>query len=148
MAVTDDSSQLFRVLNLLHEAVDINIVIAQPVHFRKSHFICPCKNHFIICIQQDKIKVVPQNPAIFPHSSLDRNRTALAGSLFVASVCLNDVLIGLVQLVGDGAYVLCGISGKQEADKGCQVPNKGRRSKDMSHELNCKFLLSVVHLGF
>ena len=41
-----------------------------------------------------------------PHRSLDRNKTALAGSIFVASARRDGALIGLVRLVGDGAYIL------------------------------------------
>ena len=41
-----------------------------------------------------------------PHRSLERNQTALAGSIFVASTRQNGYLIGLIQLVGDGAYIL------------------------------------------
>jgi GNAT superfamily N-acetyltransferase len=41
-----------------------------------------------------------------PHRSLDRNKTALAGSIFVASACRDGDLIGLIRLVGDGAYIL------------------------------------------
>jgi GNAT superfamily N-acetyltransferase len=41
-----------------------------------------------------------------PHRSLDRNKTALAGSIFVASARRDGDLIGLVRLVGDGAYIL------------------------------------------
>lgn len=40
------------------------------------------------------------------HRSLHRNRTALAGSIFVASARQNGTLVGLVRLVGDGAYIL------------------------------------------
>ena len=41
-----------------------------------------------------------------PHRSIDRNQTALAGSVFVASARHNGTLIGLIRLVGDGAYIL------------------------------------------
>lgn len=41
-----------------------------------------------------------------PHRSLERNQTALVGSIFVASARHNGVLVGLVRLVGDGGYIL------------------------------------------
>ena len=41
-----------------------------------------------------------------PHRSLDRNKTALAGSIFVASARRDGDLVGLIRLVGDGAYIL------------------------------------------
>lgn len=41
-----------------------------------------------------------------PHRSLDRDKAALAHSVFVASARRNGELIGLVRLVGDGAYIL------------------------------------------
>lgn len=41
-----------------------------------------------------------------PHRTLDRNERALKGSLFVATGRLHGQLIGLIRLVGDGAYVL------------------------------------------
>ena len=41
-----------------------------------------------------------------PHRSLERNRTAVAGSLFIATARSNGGLIGLIRLVGDGAYIL------------------------------------------
>ena len=41
-----------------------------------------------------------------PHRTLDRNERALKGSLFVATGRLHGQLIGLIRLVGDGAYIL------------------------------------------
>lgn len=41
-----------------------------------------------------------------PHRSVDRDQTALSGSVFVASARHNGTLIGLIRLVGDGAYIL------------------------------------------
>jgi GNAT superfamily N-acetyltransferase len=40
------------------------------------------------------------------HRSLERNQTALAGSLFIGSARCGRQLVGLVRLVGDGAYIL------------------------------------------
>jgi hypothetical protein len=41
MAGADDFGQLAGVLNLLLEAIDINVVIAQAVHLSKLHFQSP-----------------------------------------------------------------------------------------------------------
>ena len=41
-----------------------------------------------------------------PHRTLERNERAVKGSLFVATARLQGQLIGLIRLVGDGAYVL------------------------------------------
>jgi GNAT superfamily N-acetyltransferase len=41
-----------------------------------------------------------------PHRTLERNRKALAGSLFVATARAEGQLVGLIRLVGDGAYIL------------------------------------------
>ena len=41
-----------------------------------------------------------------PHRSLERNRTAIAGSLFIATARHHGELVGLIRLVGDGAYIL------------------------------------------
>ena len=40
------------------------------------------------------------------HRSLERNRAALAGSLFIATARHEGQLVGMVRLVGDGAYIL------------------------------------------
>ena len=40
------------------------------------------------------------------HRSLARNATAIAGSLFVATARRDGELVGLIRLIGDGAYVL------------------------------------------
>jgi len=45
-------------LNFLLEAIDIDIVIAQAVHFCKSHFSSPCKNRFSVCISDLKVKII------------------------------------------------------------------------------------------
>jgi GNAT superfamily N-acetyltransferase len=41
-----------------------------------------------------------------PHRTLDRNERALAGSIFVATARADGRLVGLIRLVGDGAYIL------------------------------------------
>ena len=41
-----------------------------------------------------------------PHRTLDRNERAIKGSLFVGTARVHGELIGLVRLVGDGAYIL------------------------------------------
>ncbi len=41
-----------------------------------------------------------------PYSSIERNATALSGSIFVAAARHKGRLVGLLRLVGDGAYVL------------------------------------------
>jgi GNAT superfamily N-acetyltransferase len=41
-----------------------------------------------------------------PHRTLERNERALAGSIFVATARAGDRLVGMIRLVGDGAYIL------------------------------------------
>ena len=41
-----------------------------------------------------------------PHRSSERNRVALAGSLFIATARCDGRLVGMLRLVGDGAYIL------------------------------------------
>ncbi len=41
-----------------------------------------------------------------PHRNLERNHLALAGSVFVATARCAGRLVGMVRLVGDGAYIL------------------------------------------
>ena len=41
-----------------------------------------------------------------PHRTLERNQKALAGSLFIATARAEGQLVGLIRLVGDGAYIL------------------------------------------
>ena len=41
-----------------------------------------------------------------PHRTLPRNERALDGSLFVGTARVDGQLIGLIRLIGDGAYVL------------------------------------------
>jgi GNAT superfamily N-acetyltransferase len=40
------------------------------------------------------------------HRTLERNQVALAGSLFVATARCAGQVVGMVRLVGDGAYIL------------------------------------------
>lgn len=40
------------------------------------------------------------------HRSIERNRAAIDGSLFVATARHQEKLVGLIRLVGDGAYIL------------------------------------------
>ena len=41
-----------------------------------------------------------------PYRTIERNRIALAGSLFAATARHNGRLVGLLRIVGDGAYIL------------------------------------------
>jgi GNAT superfamily N-acetyltransferase len=57
-------------------------------------------------VTPEEMQALEEAVGFGPHRNLDRNRQALAGSLFLATARCGGRLVGLVRLVGDGAYVL------------------------------------------
>ena len=57
-------------------------------------------------ISPEEMQALEESVGFGPHRSLERNRTALVGSLFIGTARSNGQLIGMVRLVGDGAYIL------------------------------------------
>ena len=57
-------------------------------------------------VTPEEMQSLEESVGFGPHRSLERNRTALAGSLFVATARYNGQLVGMVRLIGDGAYIL------------------------------------------
>jgi len=52
------------------------------------------------------MQILGESVGLGMHRTLKRNRVALEGSLFIGTARCEDKLIGLVRLVGDGAYIL------------------------------------------
>ena len=57
-------------------------------------------------VTPEEMQSVEESVGFGPHRSLERNRAALAGSLFIATARCEGQLVGLLRLVGDGAYIL------------------------------------------
>jgi len=57
-------------------------------------------------VTPEEMQSLEESVGFGPHRSLERNRVALAGSLFVATARCEGQLVGLLRLVGDGAYIL------------------------------------------
>ena len=57
-------------------------------------------------VSAEEMQSLAESVGFGPHRSLGRNRAALARSIFVASARFNGQLVGLVRLIGDGAYIL------------------------------------------
>ena len=57
-------------------------------------------------VSPQEVQSLAESVGLGPHRSLERNRAALAGSIFVASARFGRRLVGLLRLVGDGAYIL------------------------------------------
>jgi len=57
-------------------------------------------------VTPEEMQSLEESVGFGPHRNLERNRLALAGSLFVATARCAGQLVGMVRLVGDGAYIL------------------------------------------
>ena len=57
-------------------------------------------------VTPEEMQSLEESVGFGSHRNLERNRVALAGSLFVATARHEGQLIGMVRLVGDGAYIL------------------------------------------
>jgi GNAT superfamily N-acetyltransferase len=57
-------------------------------------------------VTPEEMQSLEESVGFGPHRNLERNRVALAGSLFIATARCNGRLVGMVRLVGDGAYIL------------------------------------------
>ena len=65
------------------------------IEYKANEFITP-----------EEMQALEESVGWGAHRTLERNRMALTGSLFVASARCKGQLVGLVRLVGDGAYIL------------------------------------------
>ena len=57
-------------------------------------------------VTAEEMQSLEESVGFGPHRNLQRNATALVGSLFVATARCDAQLVGMVRLVGDGAYIL------------------------------------------
>ena len=57
-------------------------------------------------VTPEEMQSLEESVGFGPHRSLERNRAALAGSLFIVTARHDGLLVGMVRLVGDGAYIL------------------------------------------
>ena len=57
-------------------------------------------------VTPEEMQALEESVGFGPCRSLERNRTALAGSIFIATARHDGRLVGMVRLVGDGAYIL------------------------------------------
>ena len=57
-------------------------------------------------VRPEEMQSLEESVGFGPDRNVERNRTALANSLFIATARSNSQLVGLVRLVGDGAYIL------------------------------------------
>lgn len=57
-------------------------------------------------ITAEEMQSLEASVGLGPHRTLERNQKALVGSLFVATARCEGQLVGLLRLVGDGAYIL------------------------------------------
>jgi GNAT superfamily N-acetyltransferase len=57
-------------------------------------------------VTPEEMQTLEASVGFGPHRTLERNQRALAGSVFVATARSDGQLVGLIRLVGDGAYIL------------------------------------------
>lgn len=57
-------------------------------------------------ITPEEMQSLEESVGFDPHRTIDRNRAALKGSIFIASARYNGQLVGLIRLIGDGGYIL------------------------------------------
>ena len=57
-------------------------------------------------VTPEEMQSLEESVGFGSHRNLERNRVALAGTLFLATARYDDQLVGMVRLVGDGAYIL------------------------------------------
>lgn len=57
-------------------------------------------------VTPEEMQFLAESAGFGPHRSLERNKTAIAGSIFIATARHQGQLVGIVRLVGDGAYIL------------------------------------------
>jgi GNAT superfamily N-acetyltransferase len=57
-------------------------------------------------ITPEEMQALEESVGFGPYRSLERNQIALAGSLFIGAARSKGQLVGMVRLVGDGAYIL------------------------------------------
>jgi len=57
-------------------------------------------------VTPEEMQSLEESVGFGPHRNLERNRIALAGSLFIATARCTGRLVGMLRLVGDGAYIL------------------------------------------
>jgi len=57
-------------------------------------------------VTAEEMQSLEESVGFGSHRNIERNRVALAGSLFIATARCDGRLVGLVRLVGDGAYIL------------------------------------------
>ena len=57
-------------------------------------------------VTSEEMQSLEESVGLGPHRDLERNRVALAGSLFLGTARCNGQLVGMLRLIGDGAYIL------------------------------------------
>ena len=57
-------------------------------------------------VTPEEMQSLQESVGFGPDRNLQRNATALAGSVFVATARCDGQLVGMLRLVGDGAYIL------------------------------------------
>lgn len=57
-------------------------------------------------VTPEEMQSLEESVGFGPHRNTGRNKIALSGSFFVATARYDDRLVGMIRLVGDGAYVL------------------------------------------
>jgi len=81
-------------------------------------------------VTPEEMQLLEESVGFGSHRNIERNRIALDGSLFVATARCDGQLVGMVRLVGDGAYILhhAGISVHPEF----QCKGIGRKLMEMA----------------
>ncbi len=57
-------------------------------------------------VTAEEMQSLAESVGFGPHRTVARNKAALAGSIFIATARCSGRLVGLLRLVGDGAYIL------------------------------------------
>ena len=57
-------------------------------------------------VTPEEMQLLEESMGFGTDRNLERNRIALAGSLFTATASFEGKLIGMLRLIGDGAYIL------------------------------------------
>lgn len=57
-------------------------------------------------VTAEEMQSLAESVGFGPHRTLERNQAALAGSVFIATARCEGKLVGLLRLIGDGAYIL------------------------------------------
>ena len=57
-------------------------------------------------VTPEEMQLLEESVGFGAYRNLERNRIALAGSPFIATARCSEQLVGMIRLVGDGAYIL------------------------------------------